>query len=154
MLRDHQTWFPLLVGLAMSGVSCSSLLAGQRDPVAEVQAWYADVERLGPIESEKPPLTVREAYVAQHPELDLGTKNLLLSGSAFFNMTPEQVKVAWGEPISIGSITGRKVYEVWRYPSNEEGLYTLIYFLQGVVVGRDLVTSSGRVVSTEHSGLY
>ena len=154
MLRDHQTWFPLLIGLAMSGISCSGLLAAQRDPVAEIQGWYADVERLGPLESKKPPLTEREVYVNQHPQLDLRTKNALLHGSADFNMTYEQVKIAWGEPISIESITGRKVYEVWRYPSGEKGVHTLIYFLQGVVVRRDLVTSSGRVISTEHSGLY
>lgn len=152
MLGAHRTRFAV-IGLAMSSLSCSTLLAGGQDPVAELQSIYASMDLLGPVESEKPTRAMCEAYVTQHPELDLRTRNLLLGGNADLSMTGEQFKVAWGEPLSIEPLKSNRVDEAWRYAS-AQGLYTLVYFKRGVAVRMDLVTAPGRVISTEHSGLY
>ncbi len=150
-MRDYNAL--ILLGMAILCTSCAFLRSelGAETP-QDLRRRFELAERYGPTEDHKPPRSVREAYVAQHPELKIATKNAILGGRADVVMTREQVKVAWGEPTSIKPMQG-KADEIWRY-NGDGGLFTLLYFRNGVIVRQDIVNRWGIVLETEFSGLY
>jgi len=72
----------------------------------------------------------RENYIAQHPEFDIGMKNLILSGLVVEGMTKEQALASHGEPYS-KEINDSK--EIWRYKA-EVVTDLIVYFEKDVVI--------------------
>lgn len=60
--------------------------------------------------------TRREDLVAQHPEWDVNTVNVIRSGKIFKGMTKEQVRAAWGRPCyTCQGTTSGAWGESWEY---------------------------------------